>query len=399
MKSSQVVLMIDFFVNYAGSNIVCVIIFFILLTHNLLSIDRQEKQIKYDYTLIAFILYFLSDCYWAALEAGLIPLTRFHVVLSTLLICVFMTLITYTWLNYVMAVEQTPHRNRPINQFAVLFPFLASLIALVLHYIISPNSLIDENNVLLPTYNYYLVVVPYIYIASVLVYTIRKARREENPIEKRRHLIIGFFPLMVIAGGLVEMLLFPHLPIFCFCSTILMLIFFIQSMDRLISLDPLTGLNNRGQLIRYISVPSNVRKENVLTYVVMFDINDFKMINDEYSHAEGDKALIIVANALKNVSSNHRFPLFLGRYGGDEFIMIVHPESEKELVAFLNEIRKKIDDECHRQKLPYILTVGIGYDQLYDDPDTIHRCMLRADKKLYLDKDYMKAHNQSSHSI
>ena len=391
--------MIDFFVNYAGSNIVCIIIFFILLAHDLLSIDRQEKQVKYDYTLIAFILYFLSDCFWASLESGLVPPTRFNVILSSLLIFIFMTMITYTWLNYVMAVEQAPHRNRLINQFAVLFPFLVSMIALILNYIIKPSVLIDENNVIRPAYSYYLVAVPYIYIASVLIYSIRKAVKEENPIEKRKHLFIGFFPLMVIIGGLFEMILFPHLPIYCFCSTILMLIFFIQSMDKQISLDPLTGLNNRGQLLRYISNPSNIRKEGTLTFAVMFDLNDFKMINDEYSHAEGDRALIIVANVLKTVSNNTHFPLFLGRYGGDEFIMIAHPENEKELNIFLDEIRKTIEKECRDQKLPYILSLGIGYDQLLEEPDTIQKCMLRADKKLYLDKDYLKTHNLSTHSI
>ena len=78
-----------------------------------------------------------------------------------------------------------------------------------------------------------------------------------------------------------------------------MLIFYIASMKTQISTDPLTGLNNRGQLANYVAQKSNIYRENRLTIVIMFDINDFKLINDTYGHAEGDRALILVSNALK----------------------------------------------------------------------------------------------------
>ena len=95
-------------------------------------------------------------------------------------------------------------------------------------------------------------------------------------------------------------------------------------MKTQISTDPLTRLNNRGQLAGYISQKSNIYHENRLTIVIMFDINDFKLVNDTYGHAEGDRALILVANALKEVTRNHSMPMFLARYGGVEFILVVH---------------------------------------------------------------------------
>ena len=56
-----------------------------------------------------------------------------------------------------------------------------------------------------------------------------------------------------------------------------------------VSTDPLTKLNNRGQLVRYVSQESNLRIEGRQTYIIMMDINYFKKINDTYGHAEGDR--------------------------------------------------------------------------------------------------------------
>jgi diguanylate cyclase (GGDEF)-like protein len=83
------------------------------------------------------------------------------------------------------------------------------------------------------------------------------------------------------------------------CCIILMLTFYIQSMEALISMDPPTKLNNRGQLFRYVSQETSLRMENRPTFVVMLDVNDFKAINDTYGHAEGDRALVIIANSLR----------------------------------------------------------------------------------------------------
>ena len=378
----------NFSVYYIESNIVCTIVFGILLIHNHFNIDRQEKQIKFDHVLITFMVYFLVDCFWAAIVDNVIPKTRFTVVTNDFLIYVVMAAITYFWLQYVLAFEQVPNRNKPVNRFAVIFPFLVSTVALILNYCIAPQMLINKSLDTLPVYNIYLVTVPYIYMAAILFYTIRKARKEENPIEKRKHLFVGFFPLMVIVGGIIQMAFFPYIPIFCFTSLILMLIFYIQSIDQRISLDPLTGLNNRGQLRRYVSQSSNLHQEGRMTVVIMMDIDDFKTINDTYGNAEGDKALIIVSDSIKKAINSHSMPSFIGRYGGDEFILIIHPVTLDEIEQLISEIRSEI--KSHTHELPYPLAISVGYDELRNKQDTFQNSILRADTKLYQDKKYRK---------
>ena len=367
---------------YILANILCIIIFGILLAHNHFNIDRQEKMVRFDHVLITFILYFAADCIWAALVDNLIPKTRFNVVANTFLIYILMGATVHNWLGFVMAYEQVPHRNRPINRFAVIFPFIISTIALIVHYLVAPQTLISDTLEVLPTFSLYIVIVPDIYICAVLFYTIRKARREENPTERKKHLFIGLFPLIVSAGGVVETLFFPNLPIYCSTCLILMLLFYIQSLEYRISVDPLTGLNNRGQLERYISQRSNLYQDGRLTVVVMMDIDHFKAINDTFGHAEGDKALVAVADTLKKVISEHNVPMFAGRYGGDEFILIMHPHQMEEAETIIREFR----EELSRDQAPYQLAVSVGYDELTGEQESIQNCIEQADHQLYLDK-------------
>ncbi|MBP5617895.1 MAG: GGDEF domain-containing protein, partial [Clostridia bacterium] len=172
-----------------------------------------------------------------------------------------------------------------------------------------------------------------------------------------------------------------------------MLIVYIKTMDTQISTDALTGLNNRGQLMRYVSIKSNLSPEDRLTFLVMFDVNNFKTINDTYGHAEGDRALVLVAEALRSAVKGREVPGFLGRYGGDEFVIIAHPVHKEEMDLLLEDIRSRIEAAAKNNALPYRLTVGAGCDEFQQGgQDTFQKCLQRADKKLYLDKEYRKLH-------
>lgn len=386
----------EYFIYYASSNIVGIVIFGIMLAHDRFSIDRQEKQLKYDRTLIAFMLYFFSDTIWCAIDSGLIEKTLFRVALATFANFVFLTFITYSWLMYVMTMEKLEKRNRPVVKFAIWFPFIISTLILIFIYFLKPSLLINEWLQSTALFDVFMSVVPCIYLFAVIMYTIKEAKHEKDPIEKRKHLYIGFFPVIVVAGGMCQMLFMPTLPIFCYAGTVFMLIFHIKSTDDQISTDPLTKLNNRGQLTRYVSQENNLRIDGRSTYVIMIDINDFKKINDSFGHSEGDRALVIVAQALVQSIRSSNMPMFLGRYGGDEFILIVHPAKYDELKALTEEIRKNISERCKREERPYIISVGIGYDELLKEPDTYAKCVQRADSKLYLDKEYCKINGKST---
>ena len=383
--------MSEYFIYYASINMVSAVIFGIMLTRDRLSVDRQEKQLKYDRALASFMLYFISDAIWSGVDSGVFPRNPYTVLATDFSNFVLMTAITYNWLRYVMAFEQIPNRNDKKVEAALILPFAVSIVALVATYLVSPGLLIDENMKTTGMFDVFLVVVPYLYLIVMIIYAVRKSRQEDSLLEKKRHLYVGFIPVITVIGGLLQMILMPALPIFCFASTLLMLAFFIQSIEAQVSTDPLTKLNNRGQLMRYASQESNLWMDGRSTYIIMMDINDFKKINDTYGHAEGDKALVILSRTLTNVIRKCSYPIFLGRYGGDEFILIVHPANEEDLNELLTRIRTKVREQCLDQNKPYILSVGIGYDEVQkEEPDAFARSLKRADEKMYQDKERVK---------
>ena len=386
----------DYFIYYASANIIGTIIFGVMLAHDRFSVDRQEKQLKYDQTLVAFMLYFISDTIWAAVDSELINKTQLPVSITNYVNFILMTGITYSWLKYVMAVEKLEKRNRLAVKHAIVFPFAVSAIILLVLFIAAPHVLLEDSLSVTPVFDGFMIVTPSIYIVAVIMYALKEIKREDDPIERRKHFYIAFFPVMLVAGGLLQMIFMPTLPLFCYAGTIFMLIFHMKTTDDQISTDPLTKLNNRSQLIRYVAQESNMRIEGRATYVVMMDINDFKKINDNLGHAEGDMALVLFAKALVDTIKNCNMPMFLGRFGGDEFVLIAHPIKKEEIDALIEEIRSNVRKECLKEGKPYVISAGIGYDELLNPPDTFQKCMQRADSKLYLDKEYCKINGRST---
>ena len=62
----------------------------------------------------------------------------------------------------------------------------------------------------------------------------------------------------------------------------------------------------------------------------------------------------------------------------------------------LSEIRECIIQKCIDENKPYILSIGIGFDEFLGGQDTFSECMQRADSKLYLDKEYCKSNGKST---
>ncbi len=158
-----------------------------------------------------------------------------------------------------------------------------------------------------------------------------------------------------------------------------------RAYERLAKEDALTGLANRRELDRVLSseFARAVRTGRPLS-LVLADIDHFKRINDEHSHAVGDEVLKHVAQLLKHAC---RKIDSVGRYGGEEFLLVL-PETElEEALQICERLRKSIaagvaaGTGAGKNPLPDI-TMSFGVASLADDT-THERLIARADAKLY----------------
>ncbi len=114
--------------------------------------------------------------------------------------------------------------------------------------------------------------------------------------------------------------------------------------------------------------------------LVVIDIDDFKKINDNYGHYAGDKTLQVIANALvKNVSKG----VFVGRYGGEEFVLIYPTIQEEALYAELDALNNFVAGLPFKFKNNKVnITLSIGATHIKSD-DNIHIAFERADQAMY----------------
>ena len=156
--------------------------------------------------------------------------------------------------------------------------------------------------------------------------------------------------------------------------------------------DHLTQLNNRGAWETDLEKEFHrFRRSKHSCCVVMFDIDHFKKVNDTYGHQAGDEVIRRTAKLLKETM---RKSDVAGRYGGEEFGVILPDIDEKDALVFTERLRKKIEAELvEHEGFTINITISLGVSQLNDDCDSYQTWLEQADQALYVCKE--SGRNQS----
>ena len=374
----------DYFVFYTEASLICVIILSTILVADRMYNTKQEKQVWFRRAIVAFMLYFISDAFWAAMLSGEFTVKRSYVVLVNLSNYILLGLMAYGLFMFIAASEKMPFRKDARIRRLIFLPVIISTLAISIAYVKNPLFWVNEQNELNNLYFPLMIAAPSLYLWAGFGLSVRYAVKSVSKMDKRRFLTIGSIPVIVMAFGMIQVVVL-NAPTFCFGCTVMWLFYYLENMQTMISVDDLTHLNNRGQINRYLEqIHYN---KDIRVIIMMIDINKFKTINDTYGHAEGDRALVIVSEALRQTCEQIKASVFLGRYGGDEFtIVIKNPEEDimpEQLVSLMRSIltQKKTENQ-----LPYDLNVSIGYDLIRGSDDDANECLKRADKNLYIDK-------------
>ena len=197
-------------------------------------------------------------------------------------------------------------------------------------------------------------------------------------------------PLFEINQTIKDTLFLTHsIVVFIFVSGFMfLLIRYILRLEQRITkeseTDKLTQLGNRKALANYFNALDKQKSNYILA---IFDIDDFKIINDKNSHLCGDFILHEVANIAKENCNED----YVTRWGGEEFIIISKIDDTLEnTYKKLENLREKIDKYEFNFKNKIIhatITMGIA---TYVNNDTLETWIDRADKKLYVGKNSHK---------
>ncbi|WP_297416772.1 GGDEF domain-containing protein [Clostridium sp.] len=150
----------------------------------------------------------------------------------------------------------------------------------------------------------------------------------------------------------------------------------ISTLNRNVNNDPMTGLHNRKGLEKFFERKISIGQS---FFIMAFDLDKTKRINDSLGHLVGDKYIISSARIIKNRIGRKGF---VARTGGDEFIAIIENISEKEIENIKLLIKNGVSHIFSNQNTQ----VSIGYSKYKEDGITLEDLMNIADKRMYEEK-------------
>jgi diguanylate cyclase (GGDEF)-like protein len=158
-----------------------------------------------------------------------------------------------------------------------------------------------------------------------------------------------------------------------------------EKVEELATKDELTRICNRRRLFEVLEREVELARRQYAPFsILMIDIDDFKNINDTYGHLSGDMVLKEAAAAMKQTL---RIGDYVGRYGGEEFLIVLAYPSLENAVLCGERIRQKIENlSVLSSKGSQIkITISTG-STIYCPDESLDQTLARADKALYMSK-------------
>lgn len=164
-----------------------------------------------------------------------------------------------------------------------------------------------------------------------------------------------------------------------------------KQIAALASVDTATGLFNRSKCQDLFK--TKLRTAGLeCDAIIVVDLNDLKKTNDQLGHRVGDELISSFATILKEACEIHAIKPFVGRYGGDEFIIYYHSvESESEVKQYIEEVEYRVD-QFNRKEKKFSISYAAGYklnNSLVEEL-TIRQLFDKADEFMYQNKVIMK---------
>lgn len=156
--------------------------------------------------------------------------------------------------------------------------------------------------------------------------------------------------------------------------------FLIEELENFASYDQMTGIYNRRKFFdlankRFVTDTGEL-------YAVMIDIDKFKLVNDTYGHAMGDRVIQKIVNIIGDFCDDD---FIFGRLGGEEFAIICTFESLEEILKYLETVREAVNNLNIVSENGDMIqsSISIGFSKRQEDTKNLDTLLKEADIALY----------------
>ena len=165
---------------YIEANIVCIILFLIMLFRSIRGIDRQFKQNVFNKVMIYHVLYFVSDICWELVATGTIPKNRWTVTIPNLTNAMFLFCLTYYWFYYIEVSQGAKYiqnkRNLTLTLIAGIIPIDISIFL----FLFFPKLMINPDYTTTMLYLVLFISAPSVYTALAAIRSLHRAFKKEK---------------------------------------------------------------------------------------------------------------------------------------------------------------------------------------------------------------------------
>ena len=352
-----------------------------IIWHRTAGLSKMVAQRNFAMTIAAEIVFFLSDTVAVMMTTGLLPLSRGGLMAAKEIYFFSTTLMCFFWFVYFEHLQGSPFvKNRRSVWMSSILVWIMGIL-LIINLFTGILFYVDDSG----TYHrgpafsvQYLLSYTYVFITCFRAFI--GLFDKEKYAQRRLLLTLALFPLAPAVAGILQFL-YPQLPLACMTLSIATLIMYLNWMEDLVSVDPLTRLNNRKQLA-YNYKHWQKSGDGTDHYLFLIDANKFKSINDVYGHIQGDQALTRIAESLRSVCRDLPRRANIARYGGDEFVILAATDDPD---ALCRQIHERLAAVNAMDPVPYELTVSIGVTKA-EIGTSLAEAIAEADKKMYQEK-------------
>ena len=367
---------------YCALNLFCISILIMILLQILKSSDKRMSQIVYSWFIISSIILCASDLLWGIIDFSYTWQFSDSVDFGVNSIYHIFTLVSaYMWYLFAESEQETRTTTTKKGLIVSLVPFIMGICMIIgsnwanLVFFINDEGVYERG----PLYIVHIAIC-FFYILLTSSKAFIRSFYKKNYLKKEKYRTLASFCIFPLISGVFQVLLVGS-PMISAGVTFAALQVYIRSREQLISVDPLTKLNNRSEMVRYLDSKMKNRSPGKDLYLFMLDMDYFKKINDKFGHVEGDTAIITVADVLKTITDKAGF--FVCRYGGDEFVIVGEVKPEFNPDEFCGLINKSLEEETEKRSKEYQLHLSIGYFKHTPEIKDISEFIASADEYLY----------------
>ena len=372
---------------YIEAYLACFFLLGIILFKIVRGVNKDLSTVYLGDIVFVTMLYFIAEIFWALVDSGVISNSKPFLYLSNIFTYLLISVDAYLWFILSETLQKGKMVEKDIARLIISIPVWISAILCISAYRTGLVFYVDENNVLVGGNLYLiLIVVPFGYLLASSAKAFYRALDKDRYADRGMYFMIGIFPCMPIILGILQAT-YWRIPFLCYGIVAAVFYAYITQTESLISLDPLTQLNNKNQMFRYLTRKMREEEPGMSLFILLIDIDHFRTVNEAYGHLEGDNALIRVADAIKEACQGPRSRFFVSRYGGDEFVVIAEMSYRAEATWLADQIKNNVKRITEKYSTNYDLSVSVGIAQYdFESPISLQSFIARADSDLYKQK-------------